>query len=192
MTDLEIVAVLACALALVSLVAYGVSLSRRVVTGPRWAAWTVLVGLGGSWAVAWFIAQASVPAPGWASTTAVSALAVTATVGGGPVATAALRLADPRHDLPNSPPEAGDPPPGPAEPELLRGGALVGLLERASTVALLLLGFPEGLALVLGIKGLGRFGELRGQAAPERFIVGTLASLLWAILGYAAIRAVLS
>jgi hypothetical protein len=30
------------------------------------------------------------------------------------------------------------------------------------------------------VKGLGRFAELRAPAAAERFIVGTLASGLWA------------
>ena len=48
--------------------------------------------------------------------------------------------------------------------------------------------FPEGLALVLAVKGVGRYPELRdsGRAggrvadAPEEFIIGTLASMLWA------------
>jgi len=34
--------------------------------------------------------------------------------------------------------------------------------------------------VVLAVKGLGRFAELRAPAAAERFIVGTLASGLWA------------
>ena len=54
--------------------------------------------------------------------------------------------------------------------------------------ATLLASFPEGLALVLAVKGVGRYPELRdagsgGRAsadAPEEFIIGTLASLLWA------------
>jgi hypothetical protein len=45
----------------------------------------------------------------------------------------------------------------------------------------LLVGWPEGLAVVLAVKGLGRYAELRAPAAAERFIVGTLASGLWAV-----------
>jgi hypothetical protein len=71
---------------------------------------------------------------------------------------------------------------------VLRGGAWIGYLERGAVAATLLAAFPEGLALVLAVKGVGRYPELRdaGQAgrrgadAPEEFIIGTLASLLWA------------
>jgi len=49
-----------------------------------------------------------------------------------------------------------------------------------AVVATLLLGWPEGLAVLLALKGLGRFPELRAaahsQAASERFILGTLVS----------------
>ena len=41
--------------------------------------------------------------------------------------------------------------------------------------------WPEGLAVVLAVKGLGRYAELRAPAAAERFILGTLASGLWAV-----------
>jgi hypothetical protein len=37
-----------------------------------------------------------------------------------------------------------------------------------------------GLAVVLAVKGLGRYAELKAPAAAERFILGTLASALWA------------
>ena len=67
---------------------------------------------------------------------------------------------------------------------MLRGGAWIGYLERGAVAATLLAGFPEGLALVLAVKGVGRYPELRdagrGADAPEEFIIGTLASLLWA------------
>ena len=53
-------------------------------------------------------------------------------------------------------------------------------LERAAVAATLLGGFGEGLAVVLAVKGLGRYAELRAPAAAERFIIGTLASALWA------------
>ncbi len=71
---------------------------------------------------------------------------------------------------------------------VLRGGAWIGYLERGAVSATVLAAFPEGLALVLAVKGVGRYPELRdagreggrGADAPEEFIIGTLASLLWA------------
>jgi hypothetical protein len=94
-----------------------------------------------------------------------------AVTGGGPVASAVLRSADP-----TSAAAAG----GPGDPEVLRGGAWVGVLERAALAGTLLAGWPEGLAIVVAVKGLGRYAELKAPAAAERFIIGTLASLLWA------------
>ena len=41
-------------------------------------------------------------------------------------------------------------------------------------------GFPEGLAIVVAVKGVGRFTELEAPEARERFIIGTFASLIWA------------
>ncbi|OUE19192.1 hypothetical protein BFL34_02233 [Clavibacter michiganensis] len=65
--------------------------------------------------------------------------------------------------------------------EVLRGGATIGMLERLAVVAVILAGYPEALAVVIAIKGVGRFSEL-GEAAEarERFIIGTLVSWLWA------------
>jgi hypothetical protein len=63
---------------------------------------------------------------------------------------------------------------------VLRGGAWIGYLERAAVTATLLAGWPEGIALVLAVKGVGRYAELRQPDAPEAFIIGTLSSLLWA------------
>jgi hypothetical protein len=69
---------------------------------------------------------------------------------------------------------------GPQDPSILRGGAWIGVLERAAIAATLLVGSAEGLVVVLAVKGLGRYAELRAPAAAERFILGTLASALWA------------
>jgi hypothetical protein len=68
---------------------------------------------------------------------------------------------------------------------VLRGGIWIGYLERAAVSATLLAGWPEGMALVLAVKGVGRYPELRGPQsneanAPEAFIIGTLVSVLWA------------
>ncbi len=66
------------------------------------------------------------------------------------------------------------------EQEVLRGGTTIGLLERASIVGAVAVGHPEVIAAIIAIKGLGRFSELDSPAARERFIIGTLASMLWA------------
>jgi hypothetical protein len=64
--------------------------------------------------------------------------------------------------------------------EVLRGGVWIGVLERAAITTCLLTGLVEGVALVLAVKGLGRYSELRTPGAAERFIIGTFSSLLWA------------
>jgi hypothetical protein len=71
-------------------------------------------------------------------------------------------------------------PAGPADPRLLRGGIWIGALERGAVVGALLTGYPEGIALLLVVKGFGRYPELHQPAASERFIIGTLVSILWA------------
>lgn len=90
--------------------------------------------------------------------------------------------------------DPGDPPTGTMNPEavdILRGGAWLGVLERLAITGALLAGYPYGIAIVVAIKGLGRYAELRDQPiASERFVVGTLASLIWSVatglLGLAA------
>lgn len=69
--------------------------------------------------------------------------------------------------------------------DVLRGGAWIGALERLAVLGTLTAGWPEGLAVIVAIKGLARYPELRtastaGSGASERFIIGTLASLGWA------------
>jgi hypothetical protein len=108
-----------------------------------------------------------------------------AVAGGGPVTAAVLRLAD-----------AGDNGRrrGVHAEQVLRGGAWIGAFERAAVFGALVAGWPEGLAVVLALKGLGRYSELRADAgtpgAPpaadaggvaERFIIGTFSSVLWAV-----------
>ncbi|TFC80953.1 hypothetical protein E3T23_08160 [Cryobacterium cheniae] len=64
--------------------------------------------------------------------------------------------------------------------EVLRGGLMIGILERLAVAGAILAGFPEAIAVVVAIKGVGRFTELATAEARERFIIGTLASLIWA------------
>jgi len=68
------------------------------------------------------------------------------------------------------------------EREVLRGGAPIGYLERFGLVGAVMIGQPAAIAIIVAVKGLGRFTELDTAAARERFIVGTLGSLIWAAL----------
>ncbi|WP_341267467.1 hypothetical protein [Gordonia malaquae] len=68
--------------------------------------------------------------------------------------------------------QSGDVPP-------LRGGRIIGVLERTGVAACLLLGWPEGIPVILAVKSLARFSELRAPHASEQFILGTFASVLW-------------
>jgi hypothetical protein len=67
---------------------------------------------------------------------------------------------------------------------VLRGGAWIGALERLAVYVALVVGWAPGLAIVLAVKGLGRYPELRNQedtGVAERFIIGTFTSVLWAV-----------
>lgn len=115
-----------------------------------------------------------------------------AVIGGGPVALLALQLATQNSVSPGShggilvgtdtalPAPAGTDAPPAAVHEVLRGGLTIGVLERLAVTGAILAGFPEALAVVVAIKGVGRFTELASGEARERFIIGTLASLIWA------------
>ncbi|PJJ61302.1 hypothetical protein [Compostimonas suwonensis] len=72
--------------------------------------------------------------------------------------------------------------------EVLRGGLMIGLLERAAIAGTILAGFPEGIAVVVAVKGVGRFTELAAAEARERFIIGTLASIGWACASAILVR----
>jgi hypothetical protein len=73
---------------------------------------------------------------------------------------------------------------------VLRGGTWIGILERLAVTGTLALGYPEGIAFVIAVKGLGRYPELREHPGlSERFVIGTLASLGWATALGAAARA---
>lgn len=66
------------------------------------------------------------------------------------------------------------------------GGRWVGLTERIATYACIVAGFPAGIAVVVAVKGLGRYAELVTDSKAgssrkgELFIIGTFVSLLWA------------
>ncbi|TFC16184.1 hypothetical protein E3O19_07815 [Cryobacterium algoritolerans] len=144
---------------------------------------------------------AAVPAPAGSGSfgivLAMVALALSV-VGGGPMAVLALRLATNN----SVPPGAhggilvGDDEgaaSGQADAdgtvhEVLRGGLMIGILERLAVTGAILAGFPEAIAVVVAIKGVGRFTELAAAEARERFIIGTFASLIWACACAALVR----
>jgi hypothetical protein len=90
----------------------------------------------------------------------------------------------------NAPPHApddavpaagGNGPTGPQAMAALRGGTWIGILERAAIAGGILAGYPAAVAFVIAVKGLGRYPEIRGHpGTSERFVIGTLASMLWA------------
>ena len=116
----------------------------------------------------------------------VVAAMLVAVAGGGPLTVAVLRSVSARTDLNEPGQHEADDGHGTrggdvvAAAEALRGGAWIGALERIAVAATLIAGWPEGLAVVLAVKGLGRYPELRRPGAAERFIIGTFTSVLWA------------
>jgi hypothetical protein len=88
-------------------------------------------------------------------------------------------------------PASDGPAAGPARPSqrILRGGAIIGVLERLGVCLAILAGQPVAIAYIVAIKGLGRFAELKETpVAAERFIIGTLTSMLWAAGTAATVR----
>ena len=134
---------------------------------PPWGAMVLAGLLVGAGALAW---AGGSPTEGVTEAAAVAGV-LAAVAAGGPVATAIVGAADPAEVSVRG---------GPQDPDILRGGAWIGVLERAAVAATLLAGSAEGLVVVIAVKGLGRYAELRNAAAAERFIVGTLASGVWA------------
>lgn len=130
------------------------------------AACTAALGVAGL--AAWSVD----PVGGVAAEIAAVVAVGTATTAGSPVVRSIFRLMRREFVL-----EQRDDQPAPA----LRGGAWIGYLERAAIALTLLGGFPEGIAFVLAVKGIGRYAELRETNAPEAFIIGTMASFLWAV-----------
>lgn len=111
----------------------------------------------------------------------VAVLGLVAVLAGSPVVIRVFRRADP-------PPSKDDT----EEVELalgiraaaakLRGGRWIGMLERLAVFATILSGFGEGIAVVLAVKALARYPELKAttSGAAERFIIGTFTSVLFA------------
>ena len=98
-----------------------------------------------------------------------------AVIGGSVVTTASFNQIDGHNDVKAETLEAAG--------KVLRGGTWIGMLERFVVFATLVAGYPAGIAYALAIKGLGRYPELHNQKQPgaaERFIIGTMISVIWA------------
>jgi hypothetical protein len=70
-------------------------------------------------------------------------------------------------------------------------GRMIGILERAIGLTLVLLGQYGALGLIIATKSLARFKALEDREFAEYFLIGTLASLLLALLGGLGMRALL-
>ncbi|MES2094696.1 MAG: hypothetical protein V4531_12920 [Actinomycetota bacterium] len=146
------------------------------------AAVPVLAGLTG------LAFRLGVPAPSTAvGVMAGILLALLGIVGGSPVTVAVLGFSGRRSGA--TPAVDGEhggivvdegTPPETRRSEVLRGGAIIGYLERLALVAAIVLGRLEIVAVLIAVKGLGRFSELDSPEIRERFIIGTLVSLVWA------------
>jgi hypothetical protein len=132
----------------------------------------------------------------------VAIIGAATTWGGSPLVRLLFRLADrtegPRAITPATGFQGAEPPievdqkpaadPGSiqAAASQLRGGFWIGLLERLAIFATIMAGFGQGLVVILGVKSLARYPELRAEdrrGAAERFIIGTFASSLVAAAG---------
>jgi hypothetical protein len=150
--------------------------NRRVGRPPlerTWVLIAVVVALGVlTGLVALFAALGPPTGPPW-SWLSVGVGAVAALLSGGAVTYCVLALAD----------RSARPGVVRAQQTVLRGGAWIGALERLGMLAVVLTGWPEGVAAIVAVKAFARYPELKaGQAsgATERFIIGTFVSLGWA------------
>jgi F0F1-type ATP synthase membrane subunit c/vacuolar-type H+-ATPase subunit K len=113
----------------------------------------------------------------------IAVLGIVATLAGSPLVRAVLRRADaPEPEDAAAAVTATQSPGIEAASAQLRGGHWIGLLERLAIYVAILSGFSEGIAVVLAIKGLARYPELKAttSGAAERFIIGTFSSVLFA------------
>jgi hypothetical protein len=155
-----------------------ISLAAIVVTMRYPQRWLVMLA-GGTLLIAVLMVAVPHPAP---STPIVAMIGVAAlglsTIGGGPAVMFVLALASRGSVTEGS--HGGIVVDEAKRHEVLRGGTTIGVFERFATTAAIMAGLPEAVAVVVAIKGVGRFTELDAPEARERFIIGTLVSLVWA------------
>lgn len=161
-----------------ALIAVGVAVVLAIVAAATRRGWialpAVVVLLG---ALALRLLGVPEPTESWFAPALTVGLVALATAGGGPLVSfifTVIVLNEKKHGKKGN-------------PQVLRGGTTIGYLERFAVVGAVLVGQPAAIAIIVAVKGLGRFTELDSAAARERFIVGTLASLIWAAACAAAI-----
>lgn len=177
MIALQVVA-LVLLIAAVVLAAYASRADRyrivliSVVVGLAWLVWVLLGGLAGAHPLYLVVAGLL--------------LAVLGVVAGSPLVTLVLRLATRDSRLGAHGGiivDDSDDDDEPARPrEVLRGGMAIGCLERLAIIGCVMAGQLAGLAVIVAIKGLGRYSELENAEARERFIIGTFVSFIWAVV----------
>nr|WP_237421698.1 hypothetical protein [Gordonia sp. SID5947] len=157
----------------------GVTRRHRAATLLDGVTAGTMIVLAGTTAI---IATTTGPARGAGSVVATCAAMAAAVGGGGFVVRLVLRAGgvSPHHPSREKTDTSRQPDDDAAQSGPLRGGRVIGYLERATVAATLLAGWPEGLAVILAVKSLARFPELRAPHASEQFIMGTFASVLWA------------
>ena len=146
------------------------ALAAVVPTGPGVRRWLPTATASGLLAAAAVLATAAGPAIGFGHAVGIVVSVGAAALGGTATVPTVFKVARRRSD------STGE---DPVEP--LRGGLTIGVLERVAVAVSILAGWPEGIAIVLAVKGLARYPELRESHASEQFIIGTFASVLWAL-----------
>ncbi|GAA2174716.1 hypothetical protein GCM10009846_21730 [Agrococcus versicolor] len=136
----------------------------------------------------------------WLQVLVVAGMTAAGTAHGASIVHVVFRLADPPRlaqlDSPGSQPRTK---PDLAPPQgTMRGGSMIGVLERASSILAIVVAEPTILAAIVAIKAVGRFGELSGDGLGaaarmrERFLVGSLASLtiagVWGVAASLLVR----
>lgn len=169
----------------VALIAVGAAIVLAVLAAAvkrDWIALPIVAALG--LVIALRVIGLPVPQEAWFSPALGVALVALATAGGGPLVAFVLRVLV---KTPQRPGKHGGivtenrkRKVGRGESEVLRGGTTIGYLERFALAGAVLVGQPAAVAVIVAIKGLGRFTELDSAAARERFIIGTLLSFTWA------------
>ncbi len=146
------------------------ALTAVVPSGTGVHRWLPTAAASALLAVAAVLASVAGPALGFGHAVGIVLSVVAAALGGTAMVPTVFRVARRSSD------STGD-----DSVEPLRGGLTIGVLERVAVAVSILAGWPEGIAIVLAVKGLARYPELRESHASEQFIIGTFASVLWAL-----------
>jgi heme A synthase len=65
---------------------------------------------------------------------------------------------------------------------LRKAGATIGVLERMLVLTLVLIGQFAAIAIIFAAKSIARFEELKDREFAEYYLIGTLSSILFAML----------